>query len=49
VTLDLYGSDCFFERREYYTSGLKGRFRETKLEDDHVLAEAEYPGFRSRG
>ncbi len=27
----------------YFTSGLKGRFRETKLEDDHVLAEAEYP------
>jgi len=43
VTLDLYGSDVSSNAANYFTSGLKGRFRETKLEDDHVLGEAEYP------
>ncbi len=43
VTLDLYGSDISSNAANYYTSGLKGRFRETKLDDDHVLTEAEYP------
>ena len=43
VTLDLYGSDVSSNAANYYTSGLKGRFRETKLEDDHVLADALYP------
>ncbi len=43
VTLDLYGSDVSSNAANYYTSGLKGRFRETKLADDHVLSEAEYP------
>jgi len=43
VTLDLYGSDVSSNAANYYTSGLKGRFRETKLDDDHVLADAEYP------
>src|SRR5713101_4181033 len=43
VTLDLYGSDISSNAANYYTSGLKGRFRETKLDDDHVLAGAEYP------
>jgi benzoyl-CoA 2,3-dioxygenase component B len=43
VTLDLYGSDVSSNAANYFTSGLKGRFRETKLEDDHVLSEAHYP------
>ena len=43
VTLDLYGSDVSSNAAGYYTSGLKGRFEETKLEDDHVLLEALYP------
>ncbi len=43
VTLDLYGSDVSSNAANYYTSGLKGRFRETKLEDDHVLTDAVYP------
>jgi benzoyl-CoA 2,3-dioxygenase component B len=43
VTLDLYGSDVSSNAANYYTSGLKGRFRETKLEDDHTLQEAAYP------
>src|SRR5213592_1245892 len=43
VTLDLYGSDVSSNAANYFTSGLKGRFRETKLEDDHVLSGAVYP------
>jgi len=43
VTLDLYGSDVSSNAANYYTSGLKGRFRETKLEDDHTLRDAMYP------
>jgi benzoyl-CoA 2,3-dioxygenase component B len=43
VTLDLYGSDVSSNAANYFTSGLKGRFRETKLEDDHVLSDAHYP------
>ena len=43
VTLDLYGSDVSSNAANYFTSGLKGRFRETKLEDDHVLIDSHYP------
>jgi len=43
VTLDLYGSDVSSNAANYFTSGLKGRFRETKLEDDHVLIDSNYP------
>ena len=42
VTIDLYGSDVSSNAANYYTSGLKGRFEETKLSDDHLLADAEY-------
>jgi benzoyl-CoA 2,3-epoxidase subunit B len=45
VTLDLYGGDVSSNAASYYTNGLKGRFRETKLDDDHLLSEAEYPVF----
>ncbi len=42
VTLDLFGSDVSSNAANYYTTGLKGRFEETKLKDDHVLAENLY-------
>jgi benzoyl-CoA 2,3-dioxygenase component B len=42
VTLDLYGSDVSSNAANYYTSGLKGRYQETKLEDDHLLADSGY-------
>jgi benzoyl-CoA 2,3-dioxygenase component B len=48
VTLDLYGSDVSSNAANYFTSGLKGRFRETKLEDDHILQEAGYPVWEVR-
>jgi benzoyl-CoA 2,3-dioxygenase component B len=43
VTLDLYGSDVSSNAANYYTSGLKGRFEETKIGDDHLLSDATYP------
>jgi benzoyl-CoA 2,3-dioxygenase component B len=42
VTLDLYGSDVSTNAANYFTGGLKGRFEETKINDDHVLTEATY-------
>jgi benzoyl-CoA 2,3-epoxidase subunit B len=45
VTLDLFGSDASSNAATYYTSGLKGRFDETKITDDHLLSDSEYPVF----
>jgi benzoyl-CoA 2,3-epoxidase subunit B len=42
VTLDLYGSDVSSNAANYYTSGLKGRFEEAKLQDDHKLSGETY-------
>ncbi len=43
VTLDLYGSEISSNAANYYTTGLKGRFEETKLSDDHKLSGELYP------
>jgi benzoyl-CoA 2,3-dioxygenase component B len=43
VTIDLYGSDVSSNAANYYSNGLKGRFEETKINDDHSLTDAEYP------
>ena len=42
VTLDLYGSEVSTNAANFYTTGLKGRFEETKIDDDHVLDGANY-------
>ena len=42
VTLDLYGSDVSSNAATYFTTGLKGRYEETKRDDDHKLVSAEY-------
>ncbi len=42
VTLDLYGSEISTNAANAYTEGLKGRFEETKIEDDHQLGESTY-------
>lgn len=43
VTLDLYGGDVSSNAATYYTTGLKGRYEETKRNDDHRLIERDYP------
>ena len=42
VTLDLFGSEISSNAATFYTSGLKGRFDETKLGDDHALSSDQY-------
>jgi benzoyl-CoA 2,3-epoxidase subunit B len=43
VTVDLFGSDLSSNAATFYTTGLKGRFREQVIQDDHGLKEATYP------
>ena len=43
VTMDLFGSDVSSNAATFYTSGLKGRYQETKHEDDHRLIDTTYP------
>jgi benzoyl-CoA 2,3-dioxygenase component B len=43
VTLDLYGSEVSSNAANYYTAGLKGRFQEGKLADDHKLSSDLHP------
>ena len=49
VTLDLYGSEVSSNASTFYTSGLKGRFEEEKIADDHDLAKLSYPILRVEG
>jgi benzoyl-CoA 2,3-epoxidase subunit B len=43
VTIDLFGADVSSNSAIFYSSGLKGRYEETKQTDDHVLKGATYP------
>ena len=43
LSLDLFGSEVSTNAANFYNSGLKGRFMETKIEDDHALTNATYP------
>ncbi|HYA34689.1 MAG TPA: benzoyl-CoA 2,3-epoxidase subunit BoxB [Candidatus Binataceae bacterium] len=42
VSLDLFGGEFSTNAANYYTAGLKGRFREADLKDDHRLADTAY-------
>ena len=42
VSLDLFGSELSTNAATYFTTGLKGRFQETRRDDDHRLLEAAY-------
>src|SRR5690242_15239834 len=43
VTLDLFGADVSSNAATFYSTGLKGRFDEGRIADDHVLEGATYP------
>jgi len=43
LTLDLFGSEVSTNSANFFNSGLKGRFQESKLEDDHRLTSGFYP------
>ncbi|MCP4738427.1 MAG: benzoyl-CoA 2,3-epoxidase subunit BoxB, partial [Bosea sp.] len=42
-SLDLFGSEVSTNAANFYNAGLKGRFQETKIEDDHRLTNDTYP------
>ena len=48
VTLDLFGTEVSTNAAASYTGGLKGRFHEADVEDDHRLHDASYPVLRWR-
>ncbi len=43
LSLDLFGSEVSTNAANFYNAGLKGRFQETKIEDDHQLTSSKYP------
>ena len=43
VSLDLFGSELSTNAATYFTTGLKGRYQETRRDDDHRLLDAVYP------
>lgn len=43
VTRDLFGSEISGNAAAAFSAGLKGRFAETRIDDDHVLEDASYP------
>jgi benzoyl-CoA 2,3-dioxygenase component B len=49
LTLDLFGNEISTNAANAFHAGLKGRFREDKLEDDHRLERATYPVLRLAG
>lgn len=42
VTLDLFGSEISSNAANYFTGGLKGRYSEGNINDDHLLANDTY-------
>jgi benzoyl-CoA 2,3-epoxidase subunit B len=43
LSLDLFGSEISTNAANFYNAGLKGRYMETKIGDDHTLTAATYP------
>jgi benzoyl-CoA 2,3-dioxygenase component B len=43
VSLDLFGSELSTNAANYFSAGLKGRFKETDRDDDHLLTRSSYP------
>ena len=43
LSLDLFGSEVSTNAANAFSAGIKGRYREAKLDDDHRLIDATYP------
>jgi benzoyl-CoA 2,3-dioxygenase component B len=43
LTLDLFGSEESTNAANYYTAGLKARYHEDQIDDDHRLHDSTYP------
>ena len=48
ASLDLFGQEVSTNAANYFTTGLKGRFRESRLDDDHSLSDATWPIYMYR-
>ena len=48
LTLDLFGNEISTNAANAFNAGLKGRYREDKIDDDHQLTAASYPVLRPR-
>ncbi len=46
VTLDLFGSELSTNAANAYNAGIKGRFQEERIDDDHRLLNDTYPVLR---
>jgi benzoyl-CoA 2,3-dioxygenase component B len=46
LTLDLFGSELSTNAANAFNAGLKGRYLEDQIDDDHLLAGATYPVLR---
>ena len=46
ISLDLFGRELSSNGATYFTAGIKGRFREARIADDHQLAGATWPVYR---
>src|SRR5262249_46845817 len=48
VSLDLFGSELSTNAANYFSTGLKGRFKESDRDDDHRLTESTYRVLKHR-
>jgi benzoyl-CoA 2,3-dioxygenase component B len=48
LTLDLFGNEISTNAANAFNAGLKGRYHEDKLTDDHLLTSSVYPVLRLR-
>ena len=48
LTLDLFGNEISTNAANAFNAGIKGRYREDKLDDDHQLTSSTYPVLRLR-
>jgi len=40
--VDLFGQEASTNAANYYTMGVKGRYLETRIDDDHVLTDSTF-------
>ena len=48
VSVDLFGQEISTNAANYFTAGLKGRYQESRLQDDHRLAGDSWPVYTVR-
>jgi len=48
LTLDLFGNEISTNAANVFNAGIKGRFQEDRLTDDHLLTSSTYPVARLR-